>query len=116
MIVTHDGDRTIADTAALVALLGRSAWSVRTLCRREPAGYDLDTCSAALDASPAEPVLLNASQAQQYLGLAAGTVRKWASRKRITSHATDPAGRPLYALDDLLQVAGRAPRTESTDA
>lgn len=102
MNITHTPGASVADTAAMTAITGRSAWSVRATCPRDEAGYDVAACSAQLRAAPYEPTLLTAAQAQRYLGVAAGTVRSWAYRGRLSSHDSDDRGRPLY---DALAIA-----------
>lgn len=102
LIIIHTPGATVADTAAMRAITGRSAWSIRSTCPREPAGYDVAECSAQLRAEPYEPPLITAAQAQRYLGVSAGTVRSWANRGRLVSHDRDGSGRPLY---DALRIA-----------
>jgi hypothetical protein len=102
MIITHLSCGSAADTAAMTAITGRSAWSVRATCPRDPAGYDVAACSAQLRAAPYEPTLLTAAQAQRYLGVAAGTVRSWAYRGQLASYDRDERGSPLY---DALAIA-----------
>lgn len=111
MIVEHREGGTVADTGALAALVGRSRWVVRAHGVRDSGArlYDVDATVRVLEAVP-EPILCNATQAQQHLGLRAGTVRSWASRGRIHSWAKDRAGRPLYDLADLQRLAERHPR------
>lgn len=96
MIISHLSHGTVADTAAMHAITGRSAWSIRSTCPRTPHGYDVAECSAQLRADLYEPTLLTAAQAQLFLGVPAGTVRSWAYRGRLTSHDRDGLGRPLY--------------------
>lgn len=102
MIISHLSRGSVADTAAMTAITGRSAWSVRATCPRDETGYDVAECSALLRAAPYEPTLLTATQAQRYLGVAAGTVRSWAYRGQLVSHDRDERGSPLY---DALVIA-----------
>lgn len=49
-------------------------------------------------------VLLTARQAQQYLGIPAGTVYSWASRGGLRALDRDSLGRPRYSVGDLLHL------------
>jgi hypothetical protein len=111
--VEHRGGRSVADTDAMAAVTGRTAWAIRAHCTRQPAGYDVDDCAATLAAIP-DPILLTAAQAQQYLGIPAGTVRSWASRDHLQSHDRDQHGHPLYDLLDLarLRTTGEPPESD----
>lgn len=105
MTLTHEPGRTLVDTQAMAMIAGRSAWSVRTLCVRGEHGYDVDACALELSKDPAEPVLVTAAQAQRYLGIPAGNVRIWAFRRRLTSHARDGRGSPLYDAVEVCALA-----------
>lgn len=48
--------------------------------------------------------LFTAVEAEQWLNIPAGTVRQWASRKRIWSFGLDERGRPMYDRDDLVRL------------
>ena len=96
--------RSIADTAALAALTGRSPWAVRTLCERGDNGYDVDDCTERLEANPGVGRLLTAAQAQQYLGVPAGTVRYWASRGLLHCRGRNPRGIPLYEAARIVEL------------
>lgn len=39
------------------------------------------------------------------LGIPAGTIRRWASEKRITAHGKAPGGAHLYNIRDVSEVA-----------
>ena len=106
MIVTHTPHGTIADTAAMHAITGRSAWSIRATCERAPDGYDVAGCTAQLAADPYEPTLLTATQAQRFLGVPAATVRSWAARGRLVSHDRDARGFALYDAAVIARLAG----------
>lgn len=106
MIVSHLPHGTVADTAAMRAITGRSAWSIRSTCPRGPAGYDVAACTAHLHADLYEPILLTAAQAAHFLGVPAGTVRSWANRGRLASHDRDGLGRPLYDAVRIAELAG----------
>lgn len=54
-------------------------------------------------------VALTAAQAQQYLGIPAGTVRSWRSRGELRPFDRDRLGRPRYSADDLLRLQEGAP-------
>lgn len=49
-------------------------------------------------------VLLTARQAQQYLGIPAGTVYSWASRGELRALDRDSHARPRYSVGDLLHL------------
>lgn len=106
MIIIHTPAATVADTAAMRAITGRSAWSIRATCPRTPVGYDVAACTAHLHADLYEPVLLTAAQAAYFLGVPAGTVRSWANRGRLASHDRDGFGRPLYDAVRIAELAG----------
>lgn len=106
LIITHLPHGTVADTAAMTAITGRSAWAVRSLCVRGAHGYDVAACSAHLRTDLYEPVLLTAAQAAHFLGVPAGTVRSWANRGRLASHDRDGFGRPLYDAVRIAELAG----------
>lgn len=97
--------RSVGDTDVMVALTTRSAAAVRRHCPRSADGYDIHACTEALSGA-ADPVLLTARQAQQYLGIPSGTVYSWASRSLLRSLDHDPLGRPLYDVGDLLRLRG----------
>ena len=96
MRIDHLYGRSVADTAAMAALTGRTPWSVRTVCTRQEEGYDVDICTAVLQANPIEPDLVTAAQAEHRFGVPSGHVRQSAYRGRLTSYQTDPQGFPLY--------------------
>lgn len=104
MIVPLDDGRILADRQMLAELLKRSVETVARHCTPEPTGlYDADRAQAALDGAP-DVVPLTAREAQQYLGIAPGTVRSWASRGRI--HAVGRRGhQALYDAADLASLA-----------
>jgi len=53
--------------------------------------------------------LLNASQASEYLGLSEGTVRQWASMKKISSVKLGKALRfDIKDLDDLIESSKKS--------
>lgn len=105
MIIAHLSSGTVADTAAMTAITGRSAWAVRATCPRDIAGYDVAACTARLAADPYEPTLLTAAQAQRFLGVPAATVRSWALRGQLTSHDRDGLGRPLYDAARIVELS-----------
>lgn len=51
--------------------------------------------------------LFTAAEAETQLGIAAGTVRSWFSRKRIYSFGLDNRGRPMFDRDDLIRMRDR---------
>lgn len=104
--ITHLSHGTVADTAAMRAITGRSAWSIRSTCPRTSDGYDVAACTAQLHTDLYEPVLLTAAQAQLFLGVPAGTVRSWALRGRLVSHDRDGFGRPLYDAVRIAELLG----------
>jgi hypothetical protein len=95
--------RSVGDTNVMVALTARPAATIRRHCRREPDGYDVASCTDVLAAVP-DPILLTSRQAEQYLGIPAGTVRSWACRALLRSLDHTPDGRPLYDVGDLLKL------------
>lgn len=110
MNLTHLPDgRSIGDTQVLVALTARPAGTIRKHCRREPGGYDIAACTELLATSP-DPLLLTTRQAQEYLGIPAGTVRSWACRVAQTGLRAldyDRNGRALYDVTELLELRDR---------
>lgn len=109
MRIDHLFGRSVADTDAMAALTKRPPAAVRILCLREDQGYDVDTCTLRLEQHPQDPVLLTAAQAQQLLGIPAGTVRQWASNQRIRAHSRNTRGHPLYHAADLDRLNRRTP-------
>lgn len=105
MKIDHQpGGRSLADTAALVVLLARPAAAIRKHCPRDEAGYDIALCEQIL-AGEDDPILMTARQAEQYLGIPAGTVRAWACRGQLRSYDHTPDGlRPMYDVGDLLRL------------
>lgn len=104
MRINHLYGRSVADTAAMVALTRRTPWAVRTLCERDPEGYDVKKCTATLADNPHHGRLLTAADAQKYLGIPAGTVRAWASAGRLDKVDRDPRGYPLYDAAQLVKL------------
>lgn len=51
--------------------------------------------------------LFSAAEAEVALGIPAGTVRSWASRKRIYPYGLDERHRPLFDRDDLVRLRDR---------
>jgi hypothetical protein len=100
-----DHDRHFRDTGALAIITGRSPWVIRAHCHREPEGYDVDASFAVLKDIP-EPILVNAPDAERYLGTRAATVRQWAHRQLIHSFDRDRRGLPLYDVSELLERRG----------
>ena len=100
-----DEDRHFRDTGQLAMITGRSPWMIRANCHREPDGYDYIASLELLEDIP-EPVLLNAPDAERYLGIRAATVRQWAHRQLIRSFDRDSRGLPLYDASELLQRRG----------
>lgn len=49
-------------------------------------------------------MLFTAQQAERELGIPAGTVRAWASRKRLYSQGIDLDGRPMYTRKHLVEL------------
>lgn len=45
-----------------------------------------------------------AAEAARYLGIPAGTIRAWASRKLLWSYELDEFNRPRYDRDDLIEL------------
>lgn len=109
MQIRHDGDRSLADTAAMAAITHRRPWVIRSTCPREPVGYDVEACAEVVAAAP-EPVLLTAAEATHRLGLAASTVRQWAHRGRLRSWERNERGHPLYDEADLRRLGQLGPR------
>jgi hypothetical protein len=52
--------------------------------------------------------LFSAVEAERYFKIPAGTVRTWATRKRIWAYGLDERRRPLYDRDDLLALRDRS--------
>jgi len=103
MIVDHLPDgRTIADTAAMAALTGRPVHAIRRHCPREPRGYDVARCETALIAQP-DPIVLTARDAEQYMGIKAGTIYSWVSRGQLAP-LDRRDGRPVYDVVDLTKL------------
>lgn len=103
MIVEHAPDgRTIADTQALVALTGRPAHAIRRWCERGSRGYAVDQCETALLANP-DPIVLTARDAEQYMGIKAGTIYSWVSRGQLAP-LDRRDGRPVYDVADLVAL------------
>lgn len=50
---------------------------------------------------------ITATEAQQYLGINAARIRKWASRQRIFAVSIGPDGARWYRLEDVLELAAR---------
>ncbi len=59
-----------------------------------------------------DPHWIAAHEAQERYGIKAGTVRSWASRRRIHARGLDDAGRPLYDTREVLALAGWTPSSE----
>lgn len=107
MIVDHLPDgRTIADTAAMAALTGRPVHAIRRHCPREPRGYDVARCETALLAQP-DPIVLTARDAEQYMGIKAGTIYSWVSRGQLAP-LDRRDGRPVYDVADLTKLKDQA--------
>ena len=51
--------------------------------------------------------LFTASEAEQILGIPAGTTRAWFHRKRIYHYGLDERGRPMFDRDDLVRLRDR---------
>lgn len=51
------------------------------------------------------PTLVIAAEAQRLLGIAAGTIRQWARRRKLWARGLDQHGRPMYAVADLMRLA-----------
>lgn len=51
--------------------------------------------------------LFTAAEAERVLGIPAGTIRSWFSRKHIWHFGIDPRGRPMFDRDDLLRMYNR---------
>lgn len=49
--------------------------------------------------------VITAAEAEQYLGIPAATVRKWASRGRVHSVGIAHRGQRWYRLRDILDLA-----------
>jgi hypothetical protein len=107
------GGVTIADTQVIAALFARPAAAVRRHCPRHALGYDVATCEAILAEAP-DLILVTARQAQQYLAIAAGTVRSWACRGAIRSYDHTAEGWPLYDVGELLALKESEQRACST--
>lgn len=108
----HDNDRSIYDTAAMVALTGRRAGAVRVLAQsaRDGQGYDVDRAVPLLAAHPQDPVLLSARDIERHTGIPAGTVYSWAARGEIKCRDHDERGMPLYHVGDLPEWSPRPRR------
>ena len=113
MRIDHLYGRSVADTAAMVALTRRTPWAVRTLCERDEEGYDIDTCTATLQANPHHGRLMTAADAQKYLGVPANRVYQWAYRSELRAVDTHD-GRPVYLVEDLLRLIARADTPRQT--
>lgn len=53
--------------------------------------------------------LYTAAEAERVLGIPAGTVRAWASRKLVYAYGLDDRDRPMYDRDDLLRLRDGGP-------
>lgn len=109
MIVEHPPDgRTLADTAALAAVTGRSPTAVRRWCEPAAGGlYDVAQAELVLAGVP-EPQLYPGSRlAGRAVGVSPSAVRMWVARRQLSSWDRTPDGRPLYDLADLRRLAGR---------
>lgn len=98
----------VADTAAMQAVTPRTAAAIRILCRdlRHPAGYELSSCLARLDAHPHDPPVVTAAEAHQYLGIPPNRIYQWVHRRRLTP--VDRVGRhPRYSVADLIELDRR---------
>ena len=106
--------RVLVDRETLATALGRPAGTIRRRCT--PAAgelYDLQHAVgrlADLDRPDPADVALTAAEAQQWLGIAAGTIRSWASRGDL-----HPAGRrgasPTYRAAHLVELHTTRPGT-----
>lgn len=110
MNLTHLPDgRSIGDTAVMVALTARPAGTIRRHCHRLDDGYDVQACTELLATTP-DVLLFTTRQAQEYLGIPAGTVRSWACRVAQTGLRAldyDKNGRALYDVTELLELRDR---------
>jgi hypothetical protein len=107
VIVNHLYGRSVADTAAMAALTHRSPWAIRNVCKRDPEGYDVKKCTAALEDEPHAGMLMSAAQAEKYLKIRANTIYQWVFRGELKP--VDRDGRqPLYLAEDLLRLADRS--------
>lgn len=58
--------------------------------------------------------LFTAAEAEKVLGIAAGTIRAWASKRWLWHYGLDKRGRPMYDRDHLLELKRRSTRTART--
>jgi hypothetical protein len=109
LIVEHEpGGRSIADTDALTAITTRPPALIRRHGHRLPTGlYDVQQTIEQLAHLP-DPVLLTAADAHRYLGIPAGTVYSWVSRRLLAPLDRTAAGRPLYDVADLHTLNNRS--------
>lgn len=63
--------------------------------------------TAVVQIPSADEFLYTAAQARDELGIPAGTVRAWASRKVIYSRGVDRLGRPMYSGAELIRLHAR---------
>jgi excisionase family DNA binding protein len=115
--VTEPPESLICDTARMAALTARRPATIRHLCRdlRGPAGYDYNQCLPILDAHPEEVVVLTAAEAEQYLGVKAGTVRQWVHRGLMKAVDRNGDGHPRYNSSDLQRLRARMERRAQLD-
>lgn len=50
------------------------------------------------------PLWIAAHEAPRWTGVSAGTVRSWASRRRLLPRGLDDDGRPLYATAEIVRM------------
>lgn len=106
----------VRDTQQLHIITGRPPTAIRLVCRdlRGPDGYAYPDALERLDANRADPVVLTATQAEQYLGIPANRIYQWLHVGLITP--IDHDGRsPLYLADDLVQLRNRLDRKAQLD-
>lgn len=106
----------VRDTQQLHAITGRAPATIRLVCRdlRGPTGYAYPDALERLDTNRADPVVLTAAQAEQYLGIPANRVYQWAHVGLI--RPVDRDGRsPLYLVDDLIRLRNRLDRRAQLD-
>lgn len=53
---------------------------------------------------------MTAAEAARTLGIPAGSIRAWASSKRLWSFESDERGRPLYDRDHLIELRDKTRR------